>query len=39
VVLPGHELPEVERVIEEADGYIVVEKRDVGQVHDVVERD
>jgi hypothetical protein len=28
----------VERVIEEGDGYLVIEKRDVGHVHDVVER-
>ena len=39
VILPGHQMPEVERVIDEGDGYIVVEKRDVGDVHDVVERD
>jgi len=39
VVLPGHEVPDVERVVEEGDGYFVIEKRDVGQVHDVVDRD
>jgi hypothetical protein len=39
VVLPGHEYPEVERVLEEGNGYFVIEKRDIGQVHDVVERD
>ena len=38
VVLPGHEEPEVERVIEKTEDYFVIEKRDVGQVHDVVER-
>jgi hypothetical protein len=25
-ILPGHELPDVERVVEQHDGYIVVEK-------------
>ena len=38
VVLPGHEYPEVETVIEQGNGYLVVEKRDIGQVHEVVER-
>jgi hypothetical protein len=35
VVLPGHELPEVERVISTHDGYIVVEKR--GDAGDLAE--
>jgi hypothetical protein len=26
VVVPGHELPEIERVVERADGYAIVEK-------------
>jgi hypothetical protein len=29
-VLPGHELPSVERVIEERDGYFVVQKKEGG---------
>lgn len=37
-VLPGHELPDVERVVEEHDGYLVVEKvgvaRAVAEQHD-----
>ena len=28
VVLPGHEVPEVETVVSKGDGYVVVEKRD-----------
>jgi hypothetical protein len=28
VVLPGHELPEVEMVVEKRDGYLVIEKLD-----------
>ena len=28
VVLPGHEIPEVETVVASGDGYVVVEKRD-----------
>src|SRR3954469_25472256 len=39
VVLPGHEVPDVERVIEEHDDWSVIEKRDVGRVQDVVARD
>jgi hypothetical protein len=39
VILPGHEVLDVERVIDEGEGYIVVQKRDVGHVHDVVERE
>lgn len=27
VVLPGHEQPEIEEVVETAEGYVVVEKR------------
>jgi hypothetical protein len=38
VVLPGHEFPEAERVIDEGDGYLVVEKRDIGAVPDIVDR-
>src|SRR5688500_18025883 len=38
VVLPGHEFPDVERVVEEGDGYLVVEKRDIGAVRDIVDR-
>jgi hypothetical protein len=38
VVLPGHEYPDVESVIETTADYLVIEKRDLGQVHDVVER-
>lgn len=29
VVVPGHELPEVESVVETGEGYVVVEKEDV----------
>jgi hypothetical protein len=28
LVLPGHELPEIEEVLEQHDGYLVVAKRD-----------
>jgi hypothetical protein len=35
-VRPGHELLEVERVVEEHDGYLVVEK--VGVAQEVAER-
>jgi hypothetical protein len=28
VMIPGHELPEVETVVERADEYVIVEKRD-----------
>ncbi len=28
VLVPGHELPEVETVVERGEGYLVVEKRD-----------
>jgi hypothetical protein len=38
VVLPGHEFQDVEKVLEATEDYFVIEKRDVGQVHDVVER-
>jgi hypothetical protein len=38
VVKPGHEFPEVERVIESTAEYSVVEKRDIGEVQDVVQR-
>jgi len=38
VVLPGHEYPEVETVLEANEDYFVIEKRDIGQVSDVVER-
>jgi hypothetical protein len=39
VVRPGHEFLDVERVIEETEDYFVVEKRDVGRVPEIVERD
>ena len=38
VVLPGHDMPDVERVIEEHDTYAVVEKLDIGDVPDVIDR-
>jgi hypothetical protein len=38
VVLPGHELLEVERVVDRHDDWLVVEKKDIGFVEDVVER-
>lgn len=38
VVKPGHEVPEVERVIESVAEYSVVEKRDIGEVGEVVKR-
>ena len=38
VLIPGHELPEIEAVIETRPGYIIVEKRDqageVAEAHD-----
>jgi hypothetical protein len=36
VVVPGHELPDVETVVEARPGYIIVEKRD--QAAEVAER-
>jgi hypothetical protein len=38
VVLPGHEYPEIETVVEANEDYFAIEKRAVGRVHDVVER-
>jgi len=38
VVLPGHEFRDIETVLEETGDYLVIEKRDIGQVYDVVER-
>jgi hypothetical protein len=35
VVAPGHEMPEVERIVERNDGYLVVDK--FGEAEDVVE--
>jgi hypothetical protein len=35
-VRPGHELPGVERVVEEHEGYVVVEK--IGQAKEIAER-
>jgi hypothetical protein len=39
VILPGHEAPGVERVIEEHEDWCVVEKLDIGDVRKIVERD
>jgi hypothetical protein len=39
VVLPGHQKPEAERVVEEHDDWIVVEKLDIGYVEEIVHRD
>jgi hypothetical protein len=39
VIRPGHEFPDVERVIEEAEGYFVVEKRHIGRVPEIVDRE
>ena len=33
VMIPGQEIPEVERVVEHGDGYLVVEKRDEAGEH------
>jgi hypothetical protein len=35
VLVPGHEIPEIERVVERAAGYVVVEK--VGEAAEVAE--
>ena len=37
IVLPGHELPEIEEVVETADGYVVVEKRGAAGRHAAAE--
>jgi hypothetical protein len=33
LMVPGHEMPEVETVVERGDGYLVVEKRDEAGAH------
>ena len=38
VVLPGHEAVDVERVVEKHDGWLVVEKRDIAGVPQIVDR-
>jgi hypothetical protein len=38
VVLPGHERPKVEDVVDEHDEWLVVEKKDIGEVKDIVDR-
>jgi hypothetical protein len=38
VTLPGHEAPGVERVVEEHDDWFVVEKLDIGDVPEIVDR-
>jgi hypothetical protein len=39
VILPGHEKPEAERVVEEHEDWVVVEKKDIGDVEEIVQRD
>ena len=36
MIVPGHEVPEAERVVETHDGYAIVEK--TGEAGDVAER-
>jgi len=38
VVLPGHEIGDVERVVEEHDDWVVVEKLDLDDVPEIVRR-
>jgi hypothetical protein len=38
VVLPGHEKPAVERVVDDQDDWLVVEKKDIGDVAEIVHR-
>jgi hypothetical protein len=38
VVLPGHEDPEVERVLDRHDDWLVIEKKDIGEVESIVDR-
>jgi hypothetical protein len=33
MMIPGHEMPEVESVVERGDGYLIVEKRDEAGEH------
>ena len=38
VIVPGHEIDEIERVLERHEDYAVIEKLDIGGVHEVVAR-
>ena len=37
ILIPGHEQPEIERIVDRRGGYIVVEK--IGEARDQIERD